>query len=490
MKRLSKAERRKLKKKKRKIVEISSSSSSSSSSHSTLSSLIGGGNVDLFFKKTFQNEIFVVKRNDTTKSLFERLNFSSERIFKWIENSKLTYEKDITVTRVNQDGLRENFHEGETGAARFDMVVRKQFREEGCSLRLLCPQAHSPSIHRVLSELESEFEDFVSSNAYLTPGNTQGFAAHYDDIEAFVLQLEGKKEWTLYKPETEEEMLPRYSSPDFKIEDLGKPCRTVTLEPGDMLYFPRGFIHYAKTPKDCEHSLHLTVSTGQTNSYVDLMEIIQTEALRNAIESNVAMRRGLVRGLTSRIAGIRNEEKTDCEDRDSFLSNVRGMCDYVRDVSYNLVDAAVDQLARKRIRGRLPIEFPSKWKHDVTLSSTQTEVRLVRHDVLHLAIEQDEDGETIAVVYHCARNSCRFMEYPESRLEFDLCFAPLVETLLKSDSSSSSSFIKIETLVDKLVDVLKDWDDSLASMGRSVLQSKVRSEFVGLLLENGVVECR
>lgn len=35
---------------------------------------------------------------------------------------------------------------------------------------------------------------------YLTPPGTQGFAPHYDDIEAFVIQLEGKKHWRVYNP--------------------------------------------------------------------------------------------------------------------------------------------------------------------------------------------------------------------------------------------------------------------------------------------------
>ena len=40
----------------------------------------------------------------------------------------------------------------------------------------------------------------VLSPSYLTPAGSQGFAPHYDDIEAFVLQLEGRKEWKLYSP--------------------------------------------------------------------------------------------------------------------------------------------------------------------------------------------------------------------------------------------------------------------------------------------------
>jgi lysine-specific demethylase/histidyl-hydroxylase NO66 len=52
-------------------------------------------------------------------------------------------------------------------------------------------------VHSLLSNLEHEFGCMVGSNAYLTPGGAlnQGFAPHYDDIEAFILQLEGYKHW-------------------------------------------------------------------------------------------------------------------------------------------------------------------------------------------------------------------------------------------------------------------------------------------------------
>ena len=62
----------------------------------------------------------------------------------------------------------------------------------------------------------------VGSNAYLTPAGAQGFAPHYDDIEAFVLQVEGRKRWRLYECPEEDGPLPRFSSKDLQEADLGE----------------------------------------------------------------------------------------------------------------------------------------------------------------------------------------------------------------------------------------------------------------------------
>ena len=61
------------------------------------------------------------------------------------------------------------------------------------------------------------------------------------------LQLEGKKRWRLYDPRGETEVLPRFSSPNFEQSDLGPCILDTVLEPGDLLYFPRGVIHQAVT---------------------------------------------------------------------------------------------------------------------------------------------------------------------------------------------------------------------------------------------------
>lgn len=70
----------------------------------------------------------------------------------------------------------------------------------GCSVRLLCPQLFLPQVRYRLSLLQEYFGCFVGANVYLTPPGSQGFAPHYDDIEAFIMQLEGSKEWRIYAP--------------------------------------------------------------------------------------------------------------------------------------------------------------------------------------------------------------------------------------------------------------------------------------------------
>ena len=63
--------------------------------------------------------------------------------------------------------------------------------------------------------LEEQFGAMVGANAYLTPSGEQGFAPHYDDIEAFVLQLEGRKRWRVYACPEDDGPLPRFSSKDL-----------------------------------------------------------------------------------------------------------------------------------------------------------------------------------------------------------------------------------------------------------------------------------
>ena len=150
-------------------------------------------------------------------------------------------------------------------------------------------------------------------------------AAHYDDVDVFVLQVKGKKTWSLFSSRNEQEVLPLFSSGDFDEEELGKPCE-VDLGPGDLLYLPRGAIHRARTDK-AGSSLHLTISANHLNTWANLLEDALPEALREATESCPEMRMTPPRGYF-RYAGCVNSDQ-DGAERQRFLQIAEGLCSVV-----------------------------------------------------------------------------------------------------------------------------------------------------------------
>lgn len=101
---------------------------------------------------------------------------------------------------------------------------------------------------------------------YLTPPNAQAVRLHNDDQDVFLMQIWGKKHWKVRNspvllPYTEE-MLGK--SEVVPPELVGEPIMEFDMEPHDMLFIPRGFLHEAATSD--QPSLHITV-TVPTSDY-------------------------------------------------------------------------------------------------------------------------------------------------------------------------------------------------------------------------------
>jgi lysine-specific demethylase/histidyl-hydroxylase NO66 len=126
--------------------------------------------------------------------LYKWLIYSSA-LDKMFRNHNLYYTKNVDVVSY-ENGVKEvHNQEGRaTPSALWDYYAN------GCSIRILNPQTYNHKVHLLLATLQEYFGTMVGSNVYLTPPGSQGFAPHYDDIEAFVIQLEGRKHWKLYQP--------------------------------------------------------------------------------------------------------------------------------------------------------------------------------------------------------------------------------------------------------------------------------------------------
>jgi len=190
----------------------------------------------------------------------------------------LRYGHDVDVVKFI-NGKRHTINPA-VGVVDHDLLF-DFFDTQSCSLRLSRPQEFSSSIAKLLCLGDEIFESDTGVNAYITPypkaegdvknKREQGFAPHYDDIDAFLIQLEGAKQWNLLKPQHSHELLDIEPSKDFDTDLVlsGKLHKywSGLLKEGDILYMPRGVIHYGKTQPsktnndfEHKHSLHITVS--------------------------------------------------------------------------------------------------------------------------------------------------------------------------------------------------------------------------------------
>ncbi|XP_041661416.1 ribosomal oxygenase 1 isoform X2 [Cheilinus undulatus] len=367
-----------------------------------------------FFKETWEKKPILVQRKNPHyyKGLFSTAEF--DRI---LRQEDVQYGVNLDVTSYT-NGKRET-HSPPGRALPFTVW---DFYESGCSLRMLNPQAFSSTVWSVLSILQEQFGSMAGANIYLTPPGTQGFAPHYDDIEAFVVQLEGKKHWRVYYPRTEDEVLPVLSSPNFDQAEIGKPILEVVLEAGDLLYFPRGFIHQGDCLPDA-HSLHITVSSYQKNSWGDLLQKLVPAALEVAMEEDVEFRQGLPLDYLTYM-GVQNSDKDDPR-RNKFFSRIETLMKKL--TNYAPVDAAVDQKARDFLHDCLPplltpdelsssvLGAPARWERgqakDVgTQITSQTRVRLLRAGCARLC----SDGEAVHLFYTTDNSRVYHKEEPKS----------------------------------------------------------------------------
>lgn len=183
--------------------------------------------------------------------------FTLGDVDRWMMATEKDVPKRITVVAAKGSDRTSI----ETTTAETPQEVLYQRFTEGDTLRLLKLERSWPSIATLIASLAEGLNAKASVNAYLTPASSQGFSAHFDYTDVFILQVEGTKDWFVYEPgypaplETDYGRTMEAGASDESLLVLREQAR---LEAGDLLYIPRGFYHKAITSDTC--SLHLTVS--------------------------------------------------------------------------------------------------------------------------------------------------------------------------------------------------------------------------------------
>ena len=345
-------------------------------------------------------------------------------------------------------------------------IVLERFECHGYSLRFLHPQRFSRKLKCLLSAMEAFWGTCAGCNAYLTPRKSQGFRAHYDDIDAFILQVEGAKRWRLFHPSDEEDVLPRFSSQDFQVEGsraLGACVLDVVLQPGDMLYMPRGMIHEAVSGDDSD-SLHLTLSVNQRQTFLDLMQNLVSGALSTMASSDTYswLKKTLPRQSLTKLGVMYTGDDDDDDDdasesmdpfRAAFLGALSNAFDAIS--SFAPVDAAMDQMGKAFLLSRLrplgaasgvcgvshvPYNDDDKYcdiniGHSVRLRAPHSARLIVEDD----GDDVDDESDSVSFVHCHANDSFRHAEggtcsSSSSIIKFDIEDAPILEHIIRGET--------------------------------------------------------
>jgi hypothetical protein len=161
------------------------------------------------------------------------------------------------------------------GAALLDLdpaVLMERLRD-GATLIIDSANELSPPLASLCAKLSAEFVASCQANLYACWGATQGFDVHWDDHDVFVVQVEGRKAWTLYGV-TEER--PTRRGRGAEASPPPTPIERTVLEPGDVLYLPRGYWHAAVGLGG--PTLHLTIGLTRKTA-ADFLHWLADESL-------------------------------------------------------------------------------------------------------------------------------------------------------------------------------------------------------------------
>ncbi|EDQ87242.1 uncharacterized protein MONBRDRAFT_27442 [Monosiga brevicollis MX1] len=290
----------------------------------TLGDILAPMTTQQFFDKHFERSFLYIPREDRDPGIVYQGLFSLDQLYTLLQRESMFYGTDLNLCRY--DGERKLVLNGgrndttdlptingnhsnsqraeeqdsndsddsdELAEEALAADVRRRVEDLKATVQFHQPQRFVRALHDLLYSFEQELTTLVGANVYITPANSQGLAPHHDDVEVYILQLEGEKAWRLYEPI---EPLAMSYSADLDREELAQPIAELVLRPGDFLYLPRGTIHEASCVGN-QHSTHITISSHQNWNYGHLMAQTLPECITNAMSNVLELRRGLPHGF-------------------------------------------------------------------------------------------------------------------------------------------------------------------------------------------------
>lgn len=201
-----------------------------------------------------------------------------DRSFAWSDVDALLHRIDPLppMFTVFKDGVvaPERFVDTREGRPCIDKARFHELLQNGASVVMNRLENTSLEAQRLCQAVGRFAGHTTTSNAYLSFGGTGTFGRHWDTHDVFVVQLLGNKRWQVFAP-TWRNPLSFQTSGGHEHLCPNEPLLDCELEPGDVLYVPRGFWH--RVIPGNSGSFHLSVGTYAPTAMDFLQWICQSQ---------------------------------------------------------------------------------------------------------------------------------------------------------------------------------------------------------------------
>jgi len=287
---------------------------------------------------------------------------------------------------------------------------------DGCSVVF----NHADRVHGAVALLCDDLQrsfPFAYANAYLTPPMRQTAPPHADDRDVLVVQVVGRKRWTVYRsipvpyPYADEQVgKDGYHVPEEVLN--GPVLIDAVLNPGDVLYMPRGYVHEAQCccnstaavdgDAALEPSFHITVALATHDwTLAGLMSKASQQIWSNVVDFRMALPREVGTELGSNAVistengnddAMRDDGGGGGDDDDDGISNDFGESRKLVDAQLqSQIDRAIEMLRSQFTPQSVREAMSRKYElHKSRVSDLRKSI--IERDVIVSATKRTDDG--------------------------------------------------------------------------------------------------
>lgn len=264
--------------------------------------------------------------------------------------------------------------------------VLQQLCHQGLSLILNSIDSRVPAIEAMNAMIERYLRCRTFTNAYISFRRDSAFKAHYDNHNVLILQIHGSKRWWCHG---QVDRLPVRNRSFTRLDQLPSAEWEHVLEPGDMLFIPRGDVHHAQV--EDENSVHLTVTMIPPNGE-DVLKWLGRQSLKMELAREDIPPMATVEELSVRTHLYKEmlRDLIDGLDLAEFLKDADRERPPARPINFGIAPIAEPGvLVQPSLRRHVPLELAFPGELEIKMGDATVRLSQDERRVLFLLLERD-----------------------------------------------------------------------------------------------------